>query len=112
MRIHIHIYHHSHDGDSNSSINQKLDLIMATLQELSANELQVALDAEQAEIAAAIEALNATVADLQVLVAEGGSPQERQAVVDKINAVIADLQATIPDEPSTTSTTTEAPVEE
>lgn len=90
----IHIHHHY--------INEKLILkqlkyIMATLQELSdkVDVLQVALDAEQEQIAAAVAALQQTVADLNVLVAEGGSPQERQAIIDKINATIADLESTI-----------------
>lgn len=74
---------------------------MATIQELSAkvDALQVALDLEQQQIADAIAALQATVADLQALVVDGGTAEERQAVSDKLDAVIADLQATIPDTP-------------
>jgi len=70
---------------------------MPTLQELNAkvDELQTALDEEQVAIQAAIDALTAANADLQLLVAAGGTDAERQAVADKIDAVIADLKATI-----------------
>lgn len=70
---------------------------MATLPELSAkvDALQAALDAEQQEIADAIAALQTANAELQLLVAAGGTEAERQAVADKLDAVIADLQATI-----------------
>lgn len=70
---------------------------ITSLQELDAKvtELQTALDAEQVDIQAAIDALTATVADLQTQVAAGGTEAERQAVIDKINAVITDLQGTI-----------------
>lgn len=70
---------------------------MPTLAELNAkvDELQSALDSEQADIKAAIDALTAANADLQVLVAAGGTEADRQAVSDKIDAVITDLKATI-----------------
>ena len=82
-----------------NKINLKLDNIMATITELTAkvDELQVALDAEQEQIRAAIEALNQAIADLQVLVAEGGTAEERQALADKLDAIKADLVATIPE---------------
>lgn len=81
---------------------------MPTLQELSAkvDELQVALDAEQQEVAdliaardAAITTLNATVADLQAQVASGGTEADRQAVIDKLNSAITDLQSTVTPSP-------------
>lgn len=73
---------------------------MATLQELAAkvSELQGVVDAEQEQIANAIAALEATIADLEDLVAQGGSADDRQAVVDSLNAIKEDLEATIPDE--------------
>lgn len=72
---------------------------MPTLQELSAkvDELQVALDAEQEQIQAAIDALNVIIADLRANIGDGGTADERQAVLDKINGVIEDLKGTIPD---------------
>lgn len=108
IEIHIGAYY----SDSNS-LNLKLDQIMATIQQLSAkvDELQAALDAEQQQIADAIAALQQTVADLQVLVTDGGTEADRQAVSDKLDAVIADLKSTIPDSTTTTTTTTEAPTE-
>ena len=81
---------------------------MATIQELSnkVDELQVALDNEQAQILAAIEDLNDTIAELRDLVADGGTAEERQALADKLDAIKSDLENTIPDAPATTSTTT------
>lgn len=70
---------------------------MPTLQELSdkVDELQVALDQEQEQIAAAITSLNETIATLTAQLAEGGTPEERQLVIDKLNATITDLQGTV-----------------
>jgi len=70
---------------------------MPTLAELSAkvDTLQTALDDEQIQIKAAIDALTTANADLQALVAAGGTEADRQAVSDKIDAVISDLQGTI-----------------
>lgn len=81
--------------------NLKLETLMANITELSAKvtELEAALDAEQAQIAAAIAALEQAVEDLNVLVAEGGSPAERQALADRIEAIKTDLEGTIADVP-------------
>ena len=83
---------------------------------IQVNELQVALDAEQEQVIAAIAAkdealaalqvvvdqknaaiaaLEASIADLEVLVAAGGTAEERQAVSDKLAAIKADLEATV-----------------
>lgn len=114
--MNINIYHyHYHQSDDIKEIKKQLNTIMANISQLTEKvaALQVALDSEQEQIAAAIGALKLAVADLQVLVAEGGSPAERQALADQLDAIIVDLQATIPDESTTTSTTettTEVPV--
>lgn len=77
---------------------------MPTLAEISAkaDELQIALDAEQQQVAdllaqkeTAIAALTQANADLQLLVADGGTAEERQAVLDKLNAAKADLESTV-----------------
>lgn len=70
---------------------------MATLAEIKAkaDELQVALDAEQVEIAAAIAALNVVIADLQALLVAGGTEAERQVILDQLNTIKADLEATV-----------------
>ncbi|MGL5134837.1 MAG: hypothetical protein ACRC78_20085 [Planktothrix sp.] len=77
---------------------------MSTLAEIQAvaDNLQVSLDAEQQQVAdllaqkeATISALNTTVADLQVLVANGGTEAERQAVLDKLNTIKSDLEGTV-----------------
>lgn len=77
---------------------------MPTLQELSAkvDELQLSLDNEQQQVAdllaakeAAITSLTETVTALQLLVADGGTAEERQAVLDKLNATKTDLEGTV-----------------
>ncbi len=70
---------------------------MPTLAELSAkvDTLQTALDDEQVQIKTAIDTLTTANADLQALVAAGGTEAERQAISDKIDSVISDLQGTI-----------------
>lgn len=77
---------------------------MPTIQEISAkaDELQVALDIEQQQVAdllalkeAAIVSLNETIAALELLVADGGTAAERQAVLDKLDATKTDLEGTV-----------------
>lgn len=72
---------------------------MANIQELTAQVLQLKadLDTEQEQIAAALEALNQAIADLQALVVNGGTEAERQALADALTAISNDLKATIPD---------------
>ena len=79
---------------------------MATIQELSekVDQLQVSLDAEQAQIAKVITDLEAVVADLQAQLEGSVTSQEIQAVADKLDLAIADLKGTIADP-------TEPPVE-
>lgn len=75
---------------------------MATLDDLTqkAADLQAALDAEQAQIAGAIGALEATVADLKAQVAAGQlDPAKIDAIAASLDATISDLKSTIPDEP-------------
>jgi hypothetical protein len=77
---------------------------MPTLLEIQtlADELQVALDAEQEQVAALLAqkeaaniALQETIVGLEALVAEGGTAAERQALLDKLVATKADLEATV-----------------
>lgn len=77
---------------------------MPNLQELSAkvDELQLSLDSEQQQVAdllaakeSAITSLTETVTALQLLVADGGTAEERQAVLDKLNATKTDLEGTV-----------------
>lgn len=80
-----------------TTITNNQNKIMATLQELETkvDELQVALDAEQQSIAEAIAALTQTITDLQALVADGGTVEQRQAIADKLDALKADLEGTV-----------------
>lgn len=83
------------------SINKKLDKMANSIQELTTkvDALQTALDTEQEQIKAAIDGLTQTVTDLQALVAEGGTAEERQALADKLDAITTDLKGTIADAP-------------
>lgn len=78
--------------------NEKLKTIMATITQLSAkvDELQEALDTEQQQVSDALAVLNQTVTDLQALITDGGTTEQRQAVLDKINTAITDLKGTVP----------------
>ena len=78
-------------------LTTKIHKIMPTLQELinQVDDLQVALDNEQNEIAEAIGKLSATIAELQELVEEGGTKEQRQLLADKLVALKQDLVSTI-----------------
>ena len=78
-------------------LHLKINKIMADITQLTekVDALQVALDAEQEQIAAAIAALNQTIVDLQALVADGGTPEQRQALADKLDAIKTDLEGTV-----------------
>jgi septal ring factor EnvC (AmiA/AmiB activator) len=83
-------------------LNKKLNTIMANINDLTAkvDALQASLDAEQQQIADAIAALNQSIIDLQAMVADGGTVEERQALADKLDAIKADLEGTIADAPT------------
>lgn len=70
---------------------------MPSLPELKAkvDELQVALDAEQQQVADAIAALNTVIGELQALVTAGGTEEERQAILDQLNTIKTDLEGTV-----------------
>lgn len=72
---------------------------MANITELQTlvAELQASLDAEQTQIAEAITALEQTITDLEALVAEGGTQEQRQALFDQLTLIKEDLESTIPD---------------
>lgn len=93
------------------TINNKLNYLMANMQDLSAkvDSLQTALDTEQEQIAAAISALEQTVTNLQEMVTEGGTAEERQALADKIDSIKNDLQGTISDTPVVDNPPTDEP---
>lgn len=100
-------------GTCSTLLNQKLDTIMANIQELRAQvaQLQADLDAEQQQVADAIAALQQAIINLQVMVADGGTPEERQALADALTAISEDLKGTIPNGDTTTETTSETTTE-
>lgn len=76
---------------------------LADIQAL-ADQLQVSLDAEQAQVAdllaqknATIESLNTHITELEGMVADGGTPEQRQALLDALTATKTDLEGTVPD---------------
>lgn len=99
MEIHVHVHNHS-----DANVLHKLDHIikhqheiMANISELTAkvDALQASLDAEQQQIADAIAALNQSITDLQALIADGGTAEDRQALADKLDAIKTDLEGTV-----------------
>lgn len=96
MGLHIHIHHHT-DDKGEKSIIKFLKEIMANIQELQAkvDALQASLDAEQEQVAAAIAALQQSIIDLQAIVADGGTAEERQALADKLDEIKSDLESTV-----------------
>lgn len=75
-----------------------------TLEEISAkaDELQIALDAEQQQVAdllaekdATIGTLEETIAELQAQQGSGGTPETRAAVLEKLNGLLTDLKSTV-----------------
>jgi len=97
-------------GADYSVIINQLNTIMATLAELTdkLNELQAALDNEQAQVQSAIDGLTAQIAALNEQIANGASPEQLTEVVAKIEAIKADLEGTIPDLPTPTDEGTPA----
>lgn len=103
-------------------INQKFDQIMASIQQLSAevgqlrtqvDNFQAAIDTEQHQVTDAINALNASIQQLQQQITDGGTAEERQAVLDQLvgikdslTSAQEDLSSTIPD--TNTGGTTDA----
>ncbi len=97
-------FYYGNAENTNVLLNQivnKLNLLEMNIQELTVkvDALQVALDLEQQQIALALATLNQAIADLEVLLADGGTEAERQLLADKLDAVASDLAATIPDLP-------------
>ena len=95
---------HNHYTIDGTEILQKLNHIinhqheiMASITELTAkvDALQTSLDAEQEQIKTAIDGLNQSITDLQAIVAEGGTAEERQALADKLDAIKTDLEGTV-----------------
>jgi hypothetical protein len=82
---------HIHINDKN------LKKIMASIQELSekVDALQVSLDLEQEAVNNAIAGLSQTIADLQALIVDGGTAEQRQELADKLDAIKADLEGTV-----------------
>ncbi len=102
--IHIHVHNQS-DAFILDKLNQILTLnnqLVMNIADLTAkvDALQASLDTEQQQIADAIAALNQSIIDLQAMVADGGTAEERQALADKLDAIKSDLEGTIADAPA------------
>lgn len=70
---------------------------MASIQELSemVDQLQQSLDLEQEAVSSAIASLEQTIADLQTLIVDGGTAEQRQELADKLAAIKVDLEGTV-----------------
>lgn len=75
----------------------------ATDIEAKVDALQATLDAEQAQIQAAIDGLTTTVQELRDQIAAGQADNEAlDRIATKIDAIKSDLEGTIADEPAPT----------
>lgn len=91
------------------TLNTKLDLIMASLQQLSAEvgglrtevtglradvgTLQTAIDTHQEKVNAALTRLDATVQQLRDQIANGATPEQLQGITDEVIAIRSDIAA-------------------
>ena len=101
QHIHVHIEQDHSVAIQITQINNKLERIMATLEEVTAKitALQTALDNEQAQIQAAIDGLTGQIAALNDQIANGATPEQLQVIADSLTAITTDLEGTIPDAP-------------
>lgn len=100
QHLHIHIEQDHSVAIQITQINNKLERIMATLEEVTAKitALQTALDNEQAQIQAAIDGLTGQIAALNDQIANGATPEQLQVIADSLTAITTDLEGTIVDE--------------
>lgn len=100
ISIHIH---------GNEETNQKLTVIMASIQELQAKvtQLQDAVDTEQQEIANALAKLEAEIARLNDVIASNPTPEQLQGIADSLDSIVEDVKTTIPNLPEPEPTPTE-----
>lgn len=91
-------------------IYQQNQKIMATISELTqkvdalqtqVTEFQNAVNTEQEQVTDAINGLNQTITDLQAIIADGGTMEQRQALSDKLTAISTSLQTAKDDLAST-----------
>jgi uncharacterized coiled-coil protein SlyX len=80
-----------------SQLEAKVDelTVAITDEKQQVADLLAAKDASIAQKDVAIAALNETVAELQVLVAEGGTTEQRQALLDKLTANVEQVNAIV-----------------
>lgn len=119
----VHVKGLDSNGDHNllhnvfqilKSIKHQNQQIMATISELTqkvdalqtqVTDFQDAVNTEQQQVTDAINALNQTIADLQAIVASGGTEAERQALADKLTDISTGLQTAKDDLASTIADT-------
>jgi ABC-type transporter Mla subunit MlaD len=87
-----------------TELTQKVDALQTQV-----TDLTEAVNTEQQQITDAINALNQTVTELQAIIADGGTTEQRQALSDKLTQISTNLQTAKDDLASTIADAT--PVE-
>lgn len=91
-------------------IQKQIEKIMANITELTqkvdtlqtqVTDLTDAVNTEQQQITDAINALNQTITELQGMIADGGTTEQRQALSDKLTQISTGLQSAKDDLAST-----------
>jgi chromosome segregation ATPase len=83
-----------------TEITQKVDALQTQV-----TELTDAVNTEQQQVQEAINALNQTITELQAMIADGGTTEQRQALADKLTQISTGLQAAKDDLASTIADT-------
>jgi ABC-type transporter Mla subunit MlaD len=87
-----------------TELTQKVDALQTQV-----TDLTTAVNTEQQQITDAINALNQTITELQAIIADGGTTEQRQALSDKLTQISTDLQTAKDDLASTIADTTPPP---
>lgn len=113
---HIHVFDHHNDDiymemlNKLNLIHQQNEKIMSNITELTqkvdalqtqVTDLTDAVNTEQQQVTDAINALNQTITELQGMIADGGTTEQRQALADKLTQISTDLQTAKEDLAST-----------
>lgn len=95
----------------NSEIMKKMDelILQAEALQTQVTDLTDAVNTEQQQVADAIAALNLQITELQAMITDGGTTEQRQALADKLTQISTDLQTAKDDLASTIADTPPPP---
>jgi predicted RNase H-like nuclease (RuvC/YqgF family) len=96
----------------NQNIMAKIDELMQKAEALETQvaDLTEAVNTEQQQVTDAINALNQTITELQAMIVDGGTTEQRQALADKLTLISTNLQQAKDDLASTIADVPTGPV--